>query len=78
MNLNQTIFLQFVGVDLVSTLPVFSPPLVLIRHLSDFLEEDTLLIEPSVIIAEKEVRHVGGGWILFRRRGRKGNYRRSV
>jgi hypothetical protein len=46
---------------------VFSPLLVLIKHLSDFLEEGTLLLELSAIVAEKEVRHVGGGWILFHR-----------
>jgi hypothetical protein len=74
MNLHQTSFSQFVGVDPVSVLPMFSPLLVLINHLSDFLEEDTLLLELSTIIAEKEVRHVGEGWLLFHRQGRKENY----
>jgi hypothetical protein len=60
MNLNQTIFLQFVGVDPVYVFLVFSPPLVLIRHLFDFLEEVNPLLELSATIAEKEVRHVRG------------------
>jgi hypothetical protein len=78
MNLNQTIFLQFVGADPISSFLVFSPPLVLIRHLFDFLEEGTPLLELSMTIAEKEVRHAGGEWILFRRRGRKGNYQQKI
>jgi len=67
MNLNQTNFLQFVGANLVSSLLVFSPPLVLIRYLFDFLEEGTPLLELSVTITGKEVRHAGGEWLLFRK-----------
>jgi hypothetical protein len=65
MNLNQTIFLQFVGVDPVFSFPMFSPLLVLIRHLFNFLEEGIPLLELSATIAEKGVIHKGGEWILF-------------
>jgi hypothetical protein len=57
MNLNQPIFLQFLGANPIFVSLAFSPPLVLMKHLSSFLGEGTLLLELSAIVAEKEVRH---------------------
>jgi hypothetical protein len=74
MNLYQTSSSQFVGSDQVFVFLVFLPLLILIKHLFNFLEEDIPLLELSVIIAEKEAIHVGGGWLLFHKRGRKENY----
>jgi hypothetical protein len=51
---------------------VFLLPLVLIRHLFDFLEEGIPLLELSAIIAEKEVKHVEGELLLFRREKERG------
>jgi hypothetical protein len=74
MILYRTNSLQFFGVDLISVLPASLPLPILRERLSDFLEDDTPLLEISMKIAEKETIHVGGGWLLFHKRGIKENY----
>jgi hypothetical protein len=74
LNLHQTISSQFVGADQVSIFLVFLPLLILIKNLSGFPEENIPLLEVSMIIVEREARHVGGGWIIFHKRGRNENY----
>jgi hypothetical protein len=76
--LNRTNLLQFVDVDPISSLLVFSLHPVLIRHLFDFVEEGILLLEISTTIAEKEVKHAEEELLLFHRQGRKGNYQQRL